>query len=103
MKYIVSPIYKSAKFPYNMALKLDPDPLVKLEGIALLTSNLLEAICCLPSSNPYGLNKYCELPKFPFGIFVQQLPFSKKVRFYERQMKLIFDKWNLEKIKKIIN
>jgi len=38
--------------------------------------------------------------KFPFGIIVQQLPFSKKVRYYEREMKLIFDKWNLEKIKK---
>jgi len=41
--------------------------------------------------------------KFPFGIIIQQLPFSKKVRYYEREMKLIFDKWNLEKIKKIIN
>ena len=37
--------------------------------------------------------------KFPFGIIIQQLPFSKKVRFYEREMKSIFDKWNLEKIK----
>ena len=41
--------------------------------------------------------------KFPFGIIIQQLPFTKKVRYYEREMKLIFDKWNLEKIKKIIN
>ena len=41
--------------------------------------------------------------KFPFGIIIQTLPFSKKVRHYEREMKLIFDKWNLEKIKKIIN
>ena len=41
--------------------------------------------------------------KFPFGIIIQQLPFSKKVRYYEREMKLIFDKWNLEKIKKIKN
>jgi len=41
--------------------------------------------------------------KFPFGIIIQQLPFSKKVRYYEREMKLIFDKWNLEKIKKITN
>ena len=41
--------------------------------------------------------------KFPFGIIIQQLPFAKKVRYYERDMKLIFDKWNLEKIKKIIN
>ena len=41
--------------------------------------------------------------KFPFGIIIQQLPFAKKVRYYEREMKLIFDKWNLEKIKKIIN
>ena len=49
-----------------MALKLDPDPLVKLDGIALLTSNLLEAICCLPISFPYGLNKYCEFPSFNF-------------------------------------
>ena len=40
-----------------MALKLDPDPLVKLEGIALVTSNLLEAICCLPISLPYGESK----------------------------------------------
>ena len=40
--------------------------------------------------------------KFPFGIITQQLPFAKKVRHYEREMKLIFDKWNLEKIKKII-
>ena len=32
-----------------------------------------------------------------------QLPFAKKVRYYEREMKLIFDKWNLEKIKKIKN
>ena len=32
-----------------------------------------------------------------------QLPFAKKVRYYEREMKLIFDKWNLEKIKKITN
>ena len=39
--------------------------------------------------------------KFPFGIIIQQLPFAKKVRYYEREMKLIFDKWNLEKIKKI--
>ena len=39
--------------------------------------------------------------KFPFGIIIQQLPFAKKVRNYEREMKLIFDKWNLEKIKKI--
>ena len=38
--------------------------------------------------------------KFPFGIIIKQLPFSKKVRYYEREMKLIFDKWNLEKIKK---
>ena len=30
--------------------------------------------------------------KFPFGIIIQQLPFSKKVRYYEREMKLIFDK-----------
>tara|TARA_B100000989_G_scaffold276367_1_gene236584 strand:- start:250 stop:552 length:303 start_codon:yes stop_codon:yes gene_type:complete len=36
--------------------------------------------------------------KFPFGIVIQNLPFSKKVRYYEREMKLIFDKWNLEKI-----
>ena len=41
--------------------------------------------------------------KFPFGIIIQTLPFSKKVRYYEREMKLIFDKWNLEKIKKITN
>ena len=41
--------------------------------------------------------------RFPFGIIIQQLPFAKKVRYYEREMKLIFDKWNLEKIKKIIN
>ena len=41
--------------------------------------------------------------KFPFGLIIQQLPFAKKVRYYEREMKLIFDKWNLEKIKKIIN
>ena len=41
--------------------------------------------------------------KFPFGIIFQILPFSKKVRHYEREMKLIFDKWNLEKLKKIIN
>ena len=41
--------------------------------------------------------------KFPFGIIIQTLPFSKKVRFYEREMKLIFDKWNLEKIKKLKN
>ena len=41
--------------------------------------------------------------KFPFGIIIQQLPFAKKVRNYEREMKLIFDKWNLEKIKKITN
>jgi len=41
--------------------------------------------------------------KFPFGIIIQQLPLAKKVRYYEREMKLIFDKWNLEKIKKIIN
>ena len=41
--------------------------------------------------------------KFPFGIIIQQLPFAKKVRYYEREMKLIFDKWNLEKIKKINN
>ena len=41
--------------------------------------------------------------KFPFGIIIQALPFSKKVRNYEREMKLIFDKWNLEKIKKITN
>jgi len=41
--------------------------------------------------------------KFHFGIIIQQLPFSKKVRYYEREMKLIFDKCNLEKIKKIKN
>ena len=41
--------------------------------------------------------------KFPFGIVIQKLPFAKKVRYYEREMKLIFDKWNLEKIKKIKN
>ena len=41
--------------------------------------------------------------KFPFGIIIQTLPFANKVRHYEREMKLIFDKWNLEKIKKIIN
>ena len=41
--------------------------------------------------------------RFPFGIIIQALPFSKKVRNYEREMKLIFDKWNLEKIKKIQN
>jgi len=41
--------------------------------------------------------------KFPFGIIIQTFPFSKKVRYYEREMKLIFDKWNLEKIKKINN
>ena len=38
--------------------------------------------------------------KFPFGIIIQQTPFAKKVRKYEREMKLVFDKWNLEKIKK---
>ena len=38
--------------------------------------------------------------QFPFGIIIQQLPLAKKVRYYEREMKLIFDKWNLEKIKK---
>ena len=41
--------------------------------------------------------------RFPFDIIIQQPPFAKKVRYYEREMKLIFDKWNLEKIKKIIN
>ena len=41
--------------------------------------------------------------KFPFGIIIQTLPFSKKVRYYEKEMKLIFDKWNIEKIKKIKN
>ena len=41
--------------------------------------------------------------KYPFGIIVQIFPLSKKVRYYEREMKLIFDKWNLEKIKKIKN
>ena len=41
--------------------------------------------------------------KFPFGIIILQLPFSKKVRYYEREMKLIFNKWHLEKIKKIKN
>ena len=41
--------------------------------------------------------------KFPFGTIIQQLPFAKQVRYYEREMKLIFEKWNLEKIKKIIN
>ena len=39
--------------------------------------------------------------KFPFGIIIQILPFSKKIKFYDREIKLIFDKWNLEKIKKI--
>ena len=29
--------------------------------------------------------------KFPCGIIIQQLPFAKKVRYYEREMKLIFD------------
>ena len=38
--------------------------------------------------------------KYPFGIIIQQLTLAKKVRYYEREMKLIFDKWNLEKIKK---
>ena len=38
--------------------------------------------------------------KYPFGKIIQQLPFAKKVRNYGREMKLIFDKWNLEKIKK---
>ena len=41
--------------------------------------------------------------RFPFGIIIQTLPFAKKVRYYEREMKLIFDKWNLEKMKKLIN
>ena len=41
--------------------------------------------------------------KFPFWIIIRQLPFAKKVRYYEREMKLIFEKWNLEKIKKITN
>ena len=41
--------------------------------------------------------------KFPFGIIIEQLALSKKVRHYEREMKLIFDKWNLDKIKKIKN
>ena len=45
-----------------MVLKLDPDPLVKLDGIAFVTSNRLEAICCVSISFPYGLNKYCEFP-----------------------------------------
>jgi len=39
--------------------------------------------------------------KFPFGIIIQQLPFAKKVRYCEREMKLKFDKWNSEKIKRI--
>ncbi len=38
--------------------------------------------------------------KFPFGIIIQRLHFAKKVRHYDREMKLIFDKWNLEKLKK---
>ena len=41
--------------------------------------------------------------KFPFGVIIKQLPFSNNVIYYEKEMKLIFDKWNLEKIKKIIN
>ena len=37
--------------------------------------------------------------RFPFWLVIKNLPFSKKVRYYEREMKLIFDKWNLEKLK----
>ena len=29
--------------------------------------------------------------KFPFGMIIQQLPFARKVRHYEREMKLIFN------------
>ena len=35
--------------------------------------------------------------KFPFGIIIQQLPFAKKVRYYEREMKLIFDSAEADK------
>ena len=34
---------------------------------------------------------------------MQKLPFFKKVSYYEREMKLLFDKWNLDKIKKTKN
>ena len=37
--------------------------------------------------------------RFPFWLIVKNHAFSKKVRYYEREMKLIFDKWNLEKLK----
>ena len=35
--------------------------------------------------------------KFPFWIIIKNLQFSKEVKYYEREMKLIFEKWNLEK------
>jgi len=35
--------------------------------------------------------------RFPLWIIIRNLQFAKEVRFYEREMKLLFDKWNLEK------
>ena len=40
--------------------------MLKLDGIAFLTSNLHEAICFLPISFPYGLYNYYEFPSFSF-------------------------------------
>ena len=34
--------------------------------------------------------------RFPFWIIISNLKFAKDVRYYEREMKLLFDKWNLE-------
>ena len=34
--------------------------------------------------------------RFPFWIIIKNLQFSKDVRFYEKEMKLLFNKWNLE-------
>ncbi len=56
-----------------------------------------------PSFNEFYIVYISSFLRFPFGIIIQKLPVSKKVRYYEREMKLIFDKWNLEKIKKLKN
>ena len=42
--------YRSRKFPYRIALKFDPEPLLKSDWIALDTSKRRDAICCFPIS-----------------------------------------------------
>ena len=50
-----------------------------------------------PSFTEFYIVSIASTFRFPIWLIIKNLQFSKEVKYYEREMKLIFDKWNLEK------